>query len=39
MAQSPPLHGYTIQAGLGSVEEVRKMMTESVGHFGRLDVL
>ena len=39
MAQCPQSKGYTVQADLGSVEEVRQLIAESIEHFGRLDVL
>lgn len=39
MAQCPSSKGFTVQADLGSVAEVRQLITESIGHFGRLDVL
>jgi glucose 1-dehydrogenase len=31
--------GYTIQADLGSVEEVRQLIADSIQHFGKLDIL
>ena len=39
MAQCPQSKGYTVQADLGSVEEVRQLIAESIEHLGRLDVL
>ncbi|MBD2360495.1 glucose 1-dehydrogenase [Anabaena minutissima FACHB-250] len=39
MAQCPKSHGYTVQADLGSVEEVRQLIAESIHHFGKLDIL
>lgn len=38
-AQCSQSQGYTIQADLGSVEEVRQLIAESIEHFGQLDVL
>lgn len=37
MAQCPS--GYTIQADLGSVAEVRQLVADSIEHFGKLDIL
>lgn len=39
MAQCPKAQGYTVQADLGSVEEVRQLVAESINHFGKLDIL
>jgi glucose 1-dehydrogenase len=39
MAQCPSSRGFTIKADLGSVEEVRQLIAESIEHFGKLDVL
>ncbi|URD48622.1 SDR family NAD(P)-dependent oxidoreductase [Chroococcidiopsis sp. CCNUC1] len=39
MAQSPSSQGYTIQADLGSVHEIRQLIGESIEHFGKLDIL
>ncbi|MBD2162813.1 glucose 1-dehydrogenase [Calothrix membranacea FACHB-236] len=39
MAQCPQSHGYTVQADLGSVDEVRQLVAESIQHFGKLDIL
>jgi glucose 1-dehydrogenase len=38
-ALCPHSKGYTLQADLGSVEEVRQLIAESIQHFGRLDIL
>ena len=38
-AMCPKSMGYTIQADLGSVEEVRQLITSSIEHFGKLDIL
>lgn len=38
-ALCPHSMGYTIQADLGSVEEVRQLIANSIKHFGRLDIL
>jgi glucose 1-dehydrogenase len=35
----PGSTGYKIQADLGSVEEVRDLIEESISHFGKLDIL
>jgi glucose 1-dehydrogenase len=32
-------HGHIVGANLGSVEDVRRLIAESVSHFGRLDIL
>lgn len=39
MAQCPSSQGYTIQADLGSVHEIRQLIGESIEHFGKLDIL
>jgi glucose 1-dehydrogenase len=39
MAQCPSSQGHTIQADLGSVSEVRQLITESIEYFGKLDIL
>ncbi|MBW4523081.1 MAG: glucose 1-dehydrogenase [Scytolyngbya sp. HA4215-MV1] len=39
MAQCPSSQGFTVKADLGSIEEVRQLIAESIQHFGRLDVL
>ncbi len=39
MAQCPNAQGHTIQADLGSVQEVRQLIAESIEHFGKLDIL
>ncbi|MBW4614448.1 MAG: glucose 1-dehydrogenase [Desmonostoc vinosum HA7617-LM4] len=39
MAQCQKSHGYTLQADLGSVDEVRQLIAESINHFGKLDIL
>lgn len=39
MAFCPKSHGYTLKADLGSVEEVRQLIAESINHFGKLDIL
>jgi glucose 1-dehydrogenase len=39
MAQCPSSEGYTIQADLGHVDEVRQLIAESIEHFGKLDIL
>ncbi|MEH2407618.1 SDR family NAD(P)-dependent oxidoreductase [Nostoc sp.] len=39
MAQCPKSHGYTLQADLGSVDQVRQLIAESINHFGKLDIL
>ena len=39
MAQCPSSQGYAIQADLGSVNEVRQLIGESIEHFGKLDIL
>jgi glucose 1-dehydrogenase len=38
-AMCPHSTGYTIQADLGSVEEVRQLIADSIQHFGKLDIL
>lgn len=37
--QAATAQGYTIQADLGSVSEVRQLIAESIEHFGKLDIL
>ncbi|MDV2994690.1 MAG: Glucose 1-dehydrogenase 1 [Chroococcidiopsis sp. SAG 2025] len=39
MAQCPSSQGYTIQADLGSVREVRQLIGESIEYFGKVDIL
>ncbi|GAB4383912.1 MAG: SDR family oxidoreductase [Elainellaceae cyanobacterium] len=39
MAQCPSPEGYTIKADVGNVAEIRQLITESIDHFGKLDVL
>ncbi|HIK06408.1 MAG TPA: glucose 1-dehydrogenase [Trichormus sp. M33_DOE_039] len=39
MAHCPQSHGYTLKADLGSVDEVRQLIAESIQHFGKLDIL
>jgi glucose 1-dehydrogenase len=39
MAQCPSSQGHTIKADLGSVGEIRQLISESIDHFGKLDVL
>ena len=39
MAQCPQSQGYTLRANLGSVDEVRELIAESIQHFGKLDIL
>jgi glucose 1-dehydrogenase len=39
MAQCPSSQGYAIGADLGSVNEVRQLIGESIEHFGKLDIL
>lgn len=39
MAQCSNAQGHTIQADLGSVQEVRQLIAESIEHFGKLDIL
>lgn len=39
MAQCPGSQGYTVQADLGSVDEVRNLIADSIQHFGKLDIL
>jgi glucose 1-dehydrogenase len=39
MAHGPGSQGYTIQADLGSVNEVRQLVADSIEHFGQLDIL
>ncbi|MEC4884656.1 MAG: SDR family NAD(P)-dependent oxidoreductase [Scytonema sp. PMC 1070.18] len=39
MAQCPKSHGYTLKADLGSVDEVRQLIVESIEHFGKLNIL
>lgn len=31
--------GYTVQADLGNVAEIRQLIAESIAHFGQLDIL
>ncbi len=38
-ALCPHSTGHTIQADLGSVEEVRQLIADSIEHFGKLDIL
>jgi glucose 1-dehydrogenase len=38
-ALCPHSIGYTLQADLGSVEEVRQLIADSIQHFGKLDIL
>jgi glucose 1-dehydrogenase len=38
-ALCPHSKGHTIQADLGSVEEVRQLIADSIQHFGKLDIL
>lgn len=38
-AQAHSPQGYTIQADLGDVNEVRQLIAESIAHFGQLDIL
>jgi glucose 1-dehydrogenase len=38
MAQCPS-QGHTIKADLGSVTEIRRLIEESIDHFGKLDIL
>jgi glucose 1-dehydrogenase len=38
-ALCPHSQGYTLQADLGSVAEIRQLIAESIQHFGRLDIL
>ncbi|NJR38065.1 MAG: glucose 1-dehydrogenase [Leptolyngbyaceae cyanobacterium CSU_1_4] len=35
----PNSRGYTVQADLGSVDEVRQLIADSIQHFGKLDIL
>jgi glucose 1-dehydrogenase len=39
MAQCPNNRGYKVQADLGSVDEVRQLIADSIQHFGKLDIL
>lgn len=39
MAQCSQFLGYTVQADLGSVQEIQQLIIESIEHFGQLDVL
>jgi glucose 1-dehydrogenase len=39
MAQCPKNRGYTVKADLGSVDEIRQLVADSIQHFGKLDVL
>lgn len=39
MAFCSKSHGYTLQADLGNVDEVRQLIAESINHFGKLDIL
>ncbi|WP_275574923.1 SDR family NAD(P)-dependent oxidoreductase [Neosynechococcus sphagnicola] len=38
-ALCPHSQGHTIQANLGSVDEVKRLIAESIEHFGKLDIL
>jgi glucose 1-dehydrogenase len=38
-ALCPQAQGHTIQADLGSIEEVQHLIAESIEHFGKLDIL
>ncbi len=38
-ALCPHSEGYTLQADLGNVEEVRQLIANSIEHFGKLDIL
>ncbi|MCY7272642.1 MAG: glucose 1-dehydrogenase [Phormidesmis sp. CAN_BIN44] len=39
LAQCSSAQGHTIQADLGSIQEVRQLIAESIEHFGKLDIL
>ncbi|MBD6619784.1 glucose 1-dehydrogenase [Komarekiella sp. 'clone 1'] len=39
LADCAKSHGYTLQADLGSIDEVRQLIAESINHFGKLDIL
>ncbi|MBH8552073.1 glucose 1-dehydrogenase [Nostocaceae cyanobacterium CENA357] len=39
LACCPQSYGYTLQANLGSVDEIRQLIAESIKHFGKLDIL
>jgi glucose 1-dehydrogenase len=39
MAQCPNSQGYVLKADLGNVSDVRRMIDESIAHFGKLDIL
>lgn len=40
MAQCPTARqGHTVKADLGSVDEIRQLIAESIQHFGKLDIL
>ncbi|MBD2341315.1 glucose 1-dehydrogenase [Calothrix sp. FACHB-156] len=39
MAQCSQSHGYTVQADLGSVDQIQQLVAESIQHFGKLDIL
>ncbi|MBE9193521.1 glucose 1-dehydrogenase [Gloeocapsopsis crepidinum LEGE 06123] len=39
MAQCSKSQGYTIQADLGNINEIRQLIAESIAYFGKLDIL
>lgn len=39
IAQGSAVQGHTIQADLGSVSEIRQLITESIEHFGKVNIL
>lgn len=39
MARCAKSQGYTVQADLGDVNQVRQLVAESIEHFGKLDIL
>jgi glucose 1-dehydrogenase len=39
LAECPHAHAHTIQVDLGNVDMVRELIAESIGHFGKLDIL
>ncbi|MGG6263046.1 SDR family NAD(P)-dependent oxidoreductase [Leptolyngbya sp. AN03gr2] len=39
LAECPSSDSYTVRADLGSVDEIRQLLAESIDHFGKVDIL
>jgi glucose 1-dehydrogenase len=39
LAECPSSDGYTVKADLGSIDEIRQLLLESIDHFGKVDIL